>query len=148
MKVTIEEIAREAEEEIILRCHEIDADTMQLVQKLKQARSGNGMIGYNGEEIHRLKLDEIYYFEVVDNKSFFYCEEEVYESKWKLYEFEEYSKGSTFFRASKSVILNIDKIDFLRPAFSGRFEAVLFNKEKVIVSRQYVGELKKLIGIR
>lgn len=81
MKVTIEEIAREAEEEIILRCHEIDADTMQLVQKLKQARSGNGMIGYNGEEIHRLKLDEIYYFEVVDNKSFFYCEEEVYESK-------------------------------------------------------------------
>ena len=72
----------------------------------------------------------------------------MYESKWKLYEFEEFSRGSSFFRASKSVILNADKIEFVKPAFSGRFEAVLFNGEKVIVSRQYVGELKELMGIR
>lgn len=146
MKVTIEEIGREVEEEIIVRCHEIDTDMIQILQKLKKAR--NGIVGFSGDEIHRLNLEEIFYFEVVDNKSFFYCEEEVYESKWKLYEFEEFSRGSSFFRASKSVILNVDKIDFVRPAFSGRFEAVLFNKEKVIVSRQYVGELKALMGIR
>lgn len=146
MKITIEEIGKDEEEEIILRCHEIDADMIQILQKLKKAR--NGIVGFAGDEIHRLSLEEIYYFEVVDNKSFFYCEEAVYESKWKLYEFEEFSRGGSFFRASKSVILNADKIAFVKPAFSGRFEAVLFNKEKVIVSRQYVGELKELIGIR
>lgn len=146
MKVTIEEIGKDEEEEIIFRCHEIDEDIIQVLHKIKKAK--NGIVGVSGDEIHRLELDEIYYFEVVDNKSFFYCEEEVYESKWKLYEFEEFSRNSSFFRASKSVILNVDKIDFVRPVFSGRFEAVLLNKEKVIVSRQYVGELKKLMGIR
>ncbi|MBQ6888424.1 MAG: LytTR family transcriptional regulator [Lachnospiraceae bacterium] len=146
MKLTIEEIERDKEEEIIVRCHEIDEDMMRMLQKLKKAR--NGIVGMQGDEIHRLSLDEIYYFEVVDNKSFFYCEEAVYESKWKLYEFAEVSRGGSFFRASKSVILNVDKIDFVKPAFSGRFEAILFNGEKVIVSRQYVGELKELMGIR
>lgn len=145
MKVTIEEIGREEEEELIVRCHEINEDILRLIQNLKTA--GNGIVGIDGNEIHRLRLEDVYYFEVVDNKSFLYCKEKVYESKWKLYEFEEFSKDSSFFRASKSVVLNADKIEFVRPAFSGRFEAVLFNKEKVIVSRQYVGELKKIMGI-
>lgn len=145
MKITMVEIGREEEEEIILRCHEIDEDMLQVLKKLKQVR--NGIAGQIGDEIHRLSLDEIYYFEVVDNKSFLYCEEAVYESKWKLYEFEEFSRGSSFFRASKSVILNSDKIDYVRPDFSGRFEAVLLNKEKVLVSRQYVRELKNVMGV-
>lgn len=146
MKVTIEEIGKAEEEEIILRCHEISSEVLEMIQKIRTAQ--NGLVGYAGDEIHRLSMEEVYYFEVVDNKSFLYCKEQVYESKWKLYEFEEFCHGSSFFRASKSVILNVDKIDYVRPAFSGRFEAVLLNKEKVIVSRQYVGELKKLMGMK
>ena len=67
MKVTIEEIGKDREEEIILRCHEIDADMVQILQKLKKAR--NGIVGFSGDEIHRLDLNEIFYFEVVDNKN-------------------------------------------------------------------------------
>lgn len=145
MKITIEEIDREEEEELIVRCHELNEELLRLIKNLKTA--GNGIVGIDGNEIHRLRLEDVYYFEVVDNKSFLYCRERVYESKWKLYEFEELSKGSSFFRASKSVVLNADKIKFVRPAFSGRFEAVLFNNEKIVVSRQYVGELKKIMGI-
>ncbi len=65
----------------------------------------------------------------------------------KLYELEGMLTGSDFLRISKSVIVNLSKIQKLIPALSGRFEAVLMNDLKVIISRQYVNELKKRLGI-
>lgn len=44
-------------------------------------------------------------------------------------------------------MLNLSKIISLNPALNGRFEAVLDNGERVIISRQYVGSLKKRLGI-
>ena len=146
MKITIEEIGKEQEEEMILRCHELNTDMLHLLQSLKATK--NGLVGIKGEEIHRLSMDDIFYFEVVDTRAFFYCRENVYESKLKLYEFEKLCKDSSFFRASKSMILNTDKIDFVAPSFSGRFEATLQNGEKVTVSRQYVSILKKKMGLQ
>ena len=145
MKITIEEIGNDREEEIILRCHEVSPEMMQLIGALKASKKG--LIGTKGEEIHRLALDDIFYFEVVDNRAFFYCRDGVYESKMKLYEFEKYSQNSSFFRASKSTILNADTINYVSPSFSGRFQVTLLNGEKVIVSRQYVGALKKKLGL-
>ena len=89
----------------------------------------------------------VYYFEGVDNKVFLYCKQNVYETKLKLYEIEEEYKNTDFFRASKSVILNVAKIKSISPAYSGRFEAQLFNGEVVVISRQYVPELKKKLGM-
>ena len=55
--------------------------------------------------------------------------------------------GSMFFRSGKSMVLNADKIDCVKPSLSGRFEAMLTNGERVIISRQYVSSLKKLLGL-
>ena len=52
-----------------------------------------------------------------------------------------------FFRCSKSMVLNADKILCVRPSLSGRFEATLENEERVIISRQYVSTLKRLLGV-
>lgn len=145
MRIVIEEIEKNEEEELRIRCHEVSPELFEMIQKIKFVN--NGVIGIAGDEIHRLSLKDIFYFEVVDNKSFVYCEKDVYESKYKLYEFEELTADSSFFRASKSVVLNVDKIDYVKPAFSGRFEAVLFNGETIMVSRQYVNNLKKLMGV-
>ncbi|MDD7429840.1 MAG: LytTR family DNA-binding domain-containing protein [Oscillospiraceae bacterium] len=145
MKITIEEIGRDSEEEIILRCHEVNDSMLDMVRQLRALQTG--LAGYRDGEIHKLSFDDIYYFEVVDSKSFFYCREEVFESRLKLYEFEELCRGTGFFRASKSMIVNSDKIDYVSPSFSGRFEAALENGEKVMVSRQYVGVLKEIMGL-
>lgn len=83
----------------------------------------------------------------MDQKVFAYCEKEVYEVKSKLYELEEELNAASFMRAAKSTILNLDKIKSLSPAFGGRFEALLKNGEKVIISRQYVALLKERLGI-
>ena len=81
MKITIEEIGREREEELILKCYQLNDDILNLLKSIKAAQ--NGLVGMRGEEIHRLSLADIYYFEVVDSRSFFYCRDAVYESRMK-----------------------------------------------------------------
>lgn len=145
MNVSIQEIGIEEKEEIIIRCHGINDEILTIVHKLKESQ--DSVIGTSEEEIYRIRMGEIFYFEVVDNKSFIYCKDHVYSSKLKLYEFEELCQRSRFFRATKSTIVNSAKIAYVKPSMSGRFEATLKNGEKVLVSRQYVPELKKLLGL-
>lgn len=104
------------------------------------------LIAFAGNEIHRVNPLDIFYIETVDNKTFLYCESNVYETKQKLYELEELNMKD-FLRISKSVIVNLSKIKSLSPSMSGRLEATLKNGERVVISRQYVNELKKNFGI-
>ncbi len=145
MKISIEEIGADCEEEIIIRCHQVNQEILELYQKIKQEQ--NCLTAVYKEEIYRILLKDIFYFETVDNKAFFYCKDRVYETKLKLYEFEELSRGTNFFRASKSIILNADWIRCVKPALNGRFEATLENGERVVISRQYVTDLKRAFGI-
>ncbi|EPY2527615.1 LytTR family DNA-binding domain-containing protein [Listeria monocytogenes] len=94
-----------------------------------------------------LEPKAILYFEAVESKIFVYTEKDVYEIHWKLYELEEKFKDSSFFRCSKSMILNIEWIEKIAPGFHGKFEAKLFNQEKVIISRQYAKVLKQKLNM-
>ena len=145
MKVSIQEIPTFEEEEIVIKCHEINDDVMTLLNKLKT--SEKQLIGTYQDEKHRIAIKDIYYFETVDNKSFLYCQKQVYDTKLKLYEFEEATVGNGFLRVSKSTVVNAKKISYIKPSFSGRFEANMENGEKIIVSRQYFPELKKYLGL-
>lgn len=145
MKVSIREVPDTEEEEIIIKCHEMNESVLEAVRRLKSP--DRQVAGIWRDEIYRLSLKDIFYFETVDNKSFLYCEARVYETKLKLYEFEEMAYGSRFFRVSKSVVVNMLKISHVRPSLSGRFEAVMENGERIMVSRQYVPELKKQLGL-
>ena len=144
MKIVIEEIQSSEEEEIIIKCKELSPQLLRVVAQLK---AGDSLVAYDGSKIYRIKPQNIYYFEVIDNNTFIYCQQKVYESKQKLYELEEALAGGDFLRVSKSVILNLGKISSLSPALNGRFEATLQNNEKVIISRQYVNDLKKVLGL-
>ena len=142
----IYEKAKDGEEEVIIvRCKKITEDLTYAANTLNAVIGG--VTAVKDGEIYKLPLCEIYYFEVVDNNSFFYCESEVYESKLKLYEFEELTYGTHFFRATKSTVINADKIVSVAPVLYGRFTATLENGEKVIVSRQYVSSLKRIMGL-
>lgn len=145
MKISIEKINRDQDEEILIRGHEIDEKILSYVKNIEQQEAD--LIGYEGDTIHRLKLVEVYYFEAIDNKVFIYCKDKFYESKQKLYELEELCGVKKFFRASKSFIINISKIDYIKPSLSGRFNATLDNGETIVVSRQYVPLLKSKLGL-
>lgn len=144
MKTRIELISEDQPEEIVVRCHSITDEIQNMISFIENDKK---IIGYKRGTAYPLKMTDIYYFEIVDQKAFIYCEKDIYESKMKLYEFERETEGTSFFRASKSLIINADKIDSIKPSLSGRFEVILLNKEKLIVSRQYVRVLKHMIGL-
>lgn len=145
MKITITDRADNEEDEIIIRCRQVDEHILKMVYSIKAGRER--ITATKGTDIVQVAPKEIYYFEAVDNKIFLYLEKEVYETKLKLYELEEKFQGTDFLRVSKSVILNLSKVKSLSPAFNGRFEATMKNGEKLIVSRQYVPVLKERLGL-
>ena len=145
MKITILDKKPDEEDEIIVKCEFLDEGITKLLNQLK---NGNSKINfYKNNQIHLVEKNEVLYFESVDDKVFAYTLKEVFETKLKLYELEEILPERIFFRANKAVIVNIDKIESLSPAFSGRFEAVLKNGYKVIISRNYIPALKKKLGL-
>ena len=144
-KITIKQTGKDDEEEIIIKCHEINDEVLSIVNRLK--KNETILLGSKNNEVFRLSLKDVFYIESVDNKTFICLQKNVYESKLKLYEIEEQIQNTKFFRCSKSMILNIAKIRSVSPAINGRFEAKLINGETVIISRQYVPQLKKRLGM-
>jgi len=144
LKIVIEKPLDDEEEQIIVKSNNITPELLSALGKV--VARGNALIANVGTEIHRVSPGDIFYIETVDNKTFIYCESNVYESKQKLYELEEL-KVTDFLRISKSAIINLSKVKSLIPSISGRLEAVLQNGERVVISRQYVAELKKNFGI-
>ena len=69
MELKVEQIEKQKEEEVIVRCHNTEA---VWVQNVKEAALGQiSVCGYKDNVLYRLSLSEIYYFEVVDGTSFF-----------------------------------------------------------------------------
>ena len=145
MKISIENIPDGSEPEIIIKCNEPDESLLQLIYSIKS--SSKKLIGFTELQMNIINPKDVFYFESVDNKVFIYCEEKVFQSKLKLYEIETEYENGDFFRASKSTILNISKIESVSPVFYGKFEALLQNGEKVFISRQYVPIFKKKLGL-
>ena len=145
MKVTILEKQPGEEDEIIVKCDQLDEKLTRLINQFK---TGKGKMNfYKDSKIVLVEPSEVLYFESVDDKVFAYTKDSVYETKAKLYQLEEELPASDFFRANKAVIVNLVKIDSLAPAFGGRFEATLENGYKVVVSRNYLNELKERLGL-
>ena len=145
MKITIVEPKDGEEDEIIIRCRHLDKRLMKLIYSIKAGEDKITAL-HNGNYF-QVAPEEIYYFEAVDNKVFVYLEKDVYECKLKLYELEQRFAEMDFFRATKSTIVNLSRVKSLSPAFNGRFELLMKNEEKLIVSRQYVPGLKAKLGL-
>ena len=145
MKITILEPSPDEDDEIIVKCRFLDDDIALLLNQLKNGSSKMNFLRNN--KIVLVEKKDILFFESVDDKVFAYTLEDVFETKFKLYELEQVLPERIFFRANKAVIVNLNKIKSLSPAFGGRFEAILKNDYKVIISRNYVPRIKGLLGL-
>ncbi|MEA4998767.1 MAG: LytTR family DNA-binding domain-containing protein [Candidatus Limiplasma sp.] len=145
MKVRISRIGEDREEQVIVQCYEITDEVRSILRFVKS--TGATLAGYNNDRATQLALQDIYYVEAVNHSVFACTAKKTYELKCKLYEFETAYESRKFFRCSKSFVINLLKVDHVRAILNGRFSATMFNGEEVIISRQYVPELKKrLLG--
>lgn len=128
-----------------IHCREITSETERLERYIK--RFDEHIIGTANGQAHQIALEQILYIEAVDKKTFLYTAEHVYETEKRLYELEEMLDEKTYFRCSKSVIVNLNKITKLKPEVTRNILATLTNGEVVVISRRNVKALKSLIGL-
>ncbi|WP_307408249.1 LytTR family DNA-binding domain-containing protein [Breznakia pachnodae] len=145
IKIKVELVDEPSEESLHLRIMNMDENVTKLINLLKTKE--RHVIGYSENKIFRLHLQSIYYFEAVERKVFVYSQKNVYEIKEKLYQLEEKFEELNFVRISKSMIVNIDKIESIYPSLSGTFELKLDNEEVLKISRYYVSVLKRKLGM-
>lgn len=106
----------------------------------------NVLSGYKDGEFYPCPLSKIYYIEATDDKTFAYTKDDCMELKNRLYELEE-TLDHRFFRCSKSMICNVKKIKSIKADRNSRMIATLLNDEKIVITRNYVKDLKKRLGI-
>lgn len=103
--------------------------------------------GWFNDSNKHININEIMYFESVDGKTFFYTETMVLETKKKLYEIENLYADAGFIRISKSTILSLSKVDEIIPELGRRVKIRLVSGEYLMVSRQYVSNLRKRLAL-
>ena len=109
MKLQIDQIPNLEETEIYIKCKEIDSKINKISNYIRTS-----YITINGKidnEQYVINLDDIFYFEAVENKVFAYVEKDVYEVNYKILELEELLRNTSFLRVSRVIVLNILKID-------------------------------------
>lgn len=145
MKVVLKQMSDIIESQVIIQYLSMNKEIDDLINYLK--KSDKDLFGKVNKELYILDRDKIFYIESFHNEIFIYGETDCYQSSKRLYELEQELECYSFFRASKSLILNIEKIKSVKPLFDGRFEANLINGESVYISRKYVPILKKKLGL-
>ena len=143
MRVKIRKIEDEAAEQVIIECVQQTNDIIDIKNYI--VAKGTILSGSIDERVYQIHLYDVFYFEAVGEHVFAYTEKNVYQLKSRLYEIENMYKDRHFLRCSKSIVLNLMKIKSVSPALNGRFTAHMKNKEDLIISRQYVSQLKSVV---
>ena len=86
MKITINIDEKTDETEILINCNQLTGDIENIIATLRIMNQQ--MTVMRDDENYLLDVNKISYIETVERKTFVYTEDEVYESKLKLYEME------------------------------------------------------------
>ena len=146
MKIIIEESDDYQENEILIKCqNQNDEEIQRIIQNIQSLQTS--LICKKEKAYLRIYLENILYIESIDEKTFLYTIDDVYEASQKLYELEQNLQSQGFLRISKSCILNLQYLQHVRSLFNGKYEATLTNNEKLTINRSYVPAFKKAFGL-
>lgn len=144
MRVIFEQVKSDKEEQAVIKAVDKTADIQSAIDILEGMSSGIAVIKDGVKYICKKKA--IYYIESVDKHTYVYTKDECYETKYRLYELDEIL-GDYFVRCSKSMIVNLRKVSSVKSELGGRLETTLLNNEQIIISRSYVKEIKRRLGL-
>ena len=145
MRITIEEDASLTEAEVVIRCTEVNDDVLRLIGAVELL--DQRLVGFEDGKRLVLSAKDVLYFESVDAHTYAYLPNSVVEVPFRLYELKERLGTMGFEHASKSCIVNLNRIVRMAPYVGGRLIATLDNGEDLVVSRKYAPKIKKRIGL-
>ena len=100
----------------------------------------------NEEDIIVLQPKDIFMVRVEDGDTIIYGARQKYRSRKRLYELAD-QLGKQFMQISKTTLINLSYMDSIEPGFSGTLLLKLKNGNKDYVSRKYLPEFKKYLGL-
>lgn len=140
MEILIRKVHKREEERVILECVEMTKDFEDIRQYVQL--KGNTLTGYIDSAAFQIKLSSILYFEEVGEQVYAYTAGEVYHIKMRLYELEAQYGEQKFARGSKSILVNLRRVECFRPTIGARIIARMDNGEDVMISRMYAKKMK------
>lgn len=144
MKITFEP-SDSQETEVVIKGDIASPEVASLLQFLGKKNSGK-LILFKEDEQFVVDTAEIVFAETSANKINIYTDNDVYESKQKLYELMETLEAFNFVQINKSTIVNIDCVKSIQAEFSGNYCIKLKNRKEVLtVSRSYFKKFKESI---
>ena len=101
---------------------------------------------WHNDKMIILQPEEIYMIRVENGETIIYSQAQKYRSRRRLYELND-QLGRKFMQISKSTLVNLSYMDSIEPGFSGTLLLKLKNGCKEYVSRKYLPEFKKYLGL-
>lgn len=140
MKYTIEQI-EQGEDELILRYQKPNQEIEYIMNFMNFPEKK--LIGFRDGSQVVIDIKQILYIESVDRKTFVYLEDDIVRVEYTLTQLERMLNSVRFFRCSKSMIINIDKVKVLDSLASNRIDATMCNGEHIIISRTYASDFRR-----
>ncbi|KRL88642.1 LytTR family DNA-binding domain-containing protein [Lactobacillus kalixensis] len=98
------------------------------------------------DRIVTIKREDLIKVEVASTRLTYYTTQETIETTGRLYQVLE-SLNDDFIQVSKHSIINLDYLQSIESGFAGNMVAILKNGVKADVSRRYLPELEKELGL-
>ena len=145
LKIQMEIEKKWTEPEVHIRAAE-EKIGKQIADRLEDYQENQLVIKVKDEFIF-LNKAEIVYLEVFNKIVTLYTAKENYSFRKSLVALKEELSSEQFLQVSKSALVNTKEIQKLELAFSGSMYAYLKNQQKITVSRRFVDQLKRHLGI-
>ena len=127
---------------VIVEYPEYDQSVERLVKKIK-----NMSIGFTGRADGKtvsIDISEIYYIENVERKIFLYSQKDVYRYDGNMADIDTAIADTDLVRISRTCFMNTSHLKEIMQIKNSHLEALLDNGEKLIVSRKYLKDIKKI----
>lgn len=145
MKVSVDISPEYKEPFAVIHTDKVTDEIQQMIDSLSASDAPITAL-WNEKDIIVLKPMEIYMVRVEDGDTIIYGEKKKYRSRKRLYELAN-QLGKQFMQISKTTLINLSYMDCIEPGFSGTLLLKLKNGSKDYVSRKYLPEFKKYLGL-
>lgn len=103
--------------------------------------------GYDSVGQKNIESRYIHYFTIEDEDVYAVLKKHKFVVKMKMYELEDLLREKHFIRISKYTLVNINKIEYIKPALNSKLILLMKNKAQVEVNRHYYKMFKKTLNI-
>ena len=145
MKVNIDISAEYKEPFAVIHTDKVTDEIQRVIDVLGTSETPITAL-QNEEDIVVLQPKDIFMVRVEDGDTIIYGAKKQYRSRKRLYELSE-QLGKQFMQISKTTLINLSYVDSIEPGFSGTLLLKLKNGNKDYVSRKYLPEFKKYLGL-